>query len=114
MATAEECQAALESLTERIAAMEARDREAHLLNRTLSCRVPDLDLTFVTRLGPHGADPIKVAGNGAPRAQVRFTADSNTIVAIGDDPGSFIRAWLAGKLRVQGSVFDLLHLRRLM
>lgn len=114
MATAEECQAALEGLTERIAAMEAKDREAHLLDRTLSCRVPDLDLIFVTRLGPHGAEPVRVAANGAPPAQVRFTADSNTVVAIGDDPGRFMRAWLSGKLRVQGSVFDLLHLRKLM
>ncbi len=114
MATAEECQAALESLTGRIAAMDAKDREAHLLDRTLSCRVPDLNLMFVTRLGPHGAEPVRIAGNGAPQAQVRFTADSNTVVAIAGDPGSFMRAWLSGKLRVQGSVLDLLHLRKLM
>jgi hypothetical protein len=25
-----------------------------------------------------------------------------------------MRAWLSGKLKVQGSVFDLLHLRKLM
>ncbi len=114
MATAEECRTALESLTERIAAMDAEDRQTHLLDRTLSCRVPDLDLTFLTRLGPHGADPIKIAGNGAPPAQVRFIADSNTVVGIAGDPRSFMRAWLAGKLKVQGSVFDLLHLRKLM
>src|SRR5215469_3031526 len=114
MATAEECRAALESLTGRIANMDAKDREAHLLDRTLSCRVPDLGLTFVTRLGPDGAEPVKVADNGAPPAQVRFTADSNTVIAIAGDPGSFMRAWLSGKLKVQGSVFDLLHLRKLM
>jgi len=114
MATAEECRAALESLTGRIANMDAKDREAHLVDRTLSCRVPDLGLTFVTRLGPDGAEPIKVADNGTPQAQVRFTADSNTVVAIAGDPGSFMRAWLSGKLKVQGSVFDLLHLRKLM
>lgn len=114
MATAEECRAALESLTGRIANMDAKDREAHLLDRTLSCRVPDLGLTFVTRLGPDGAEPVKVADNGAPQAQVRFTADSNTVIAIADDPGGFMRAWLSGKLKVQGSVFDLLHLRKLV
>jgi predicted lipid carrier protein YhbT len=114
MATAEECRAALESLTGRIADMDAKDREAHLLDRTLSCRVPDLGLTFVTRLGPDGAEPVKVADNGYPQAQVRFTADSNTVIAIAEDPGSFMRAWLSGKLKVQGNVFDLLHLRKLM
>jgi predicted lipid carrier protein YhbT len=114
MATADECRTALESLTERIARMDAKDREAHLVDRTLSCRVPDLGLTFVTRLGPDGAEPVKVADNGTPQAQVRFTADSGTVLAIAGDPGSFMRAWLSGKLKVQGSVFDLLHLRKLM
>ena len=114
MATAEECRAALESLTGRIAEMDAQDREAHLVDRTLSCRVTDLDLIFMTRLGPHGADGVRVVDNGTPPAQVRFTADSNTVVAIARDPGSFLRAWLSGQLKVQGSVFDLLRLRKLM
>ena len=114
MATAEECRAALESLTGRIAQMDAKDRAAHLIDRTLSCRVPDLGLTFVTRLGPDGAEPIQQAGNGTPQAQVRFTADSDVVVAIAGDPGSFMRAWLSGNLKVQGSIFDLLHLRKLM
>ena len=114
MATAEECRVALESLTRRIAEMDARARSEHLMDRTLSCRVPDLGVTFVTRLGPDGARPISLASNGAPPAQVRFTADSDVVVAIAGDPGSFMRAWLSGKLKVQGSVFDLLHLRKLM
>jgi predicted lipid carrier protein YhbT len=114
MATADECRAALESLTGRIAEMDAQDRAKHLVDRTLSCRVPDLGLTFLTRLGPDGAEPVKVAADGTPAAQVRFIADSDVVVAIAADPGSFMRAWLSGKLKVQGSVFDLLHLRRLM
>ena len=65
MATAEECRTALESLTSRIAEMDARDRAAHLLDRTLSCRVPDLNMTFVSRLSPDGAEPVAVAQNGA-------------------------------------------------
>lgn len=114
MATAEQCRTALESLTSRIADMDAKDRAAHLLDRTLSCRVPDLGVTFLTRLGPDGAEPIKEVSNGSPQAQVRFTADSDVVVAIAGDPGSFMRAWLSGKLKVQGNVFDLLHLRKLM
>jgi hypothetical protein len=114
MATAEECRAALERLTGRITEMDAKDRAAHLLDRTLSCRVPDLGITFLTRLSPNGAEPISKADGNAPPAQVRFTADSDVVVAIAADPGSFMRAWLTGRLKVQGSVFDLLHLRKLM
>ena len=114
MSTAEECRTALDSLLGRIAGMDAEQRATHLVDRTLSCRVPDLGLTFMTRLRPDGADPIKEVPNGAVQAQVRFTADSDVVVAIAGDPGSFMRAWLTGKLKVQGSVFDLLLLRKIM
>jgi SCP-2 sterol transfer family len=114
MATAEECRKALESLTARIADMDADDRANHLVERTLSCRIPDLGITFVTRLGPHGADPVTEADGQAKPAQVRFTANSDVVVSITDDPGSFARAWLTGRLKVEGNIFDLLRLRKLM
>jgi predicted lipid carrier protein YhbT len=113
MATAEECRVALEQLTGRIANMNAEDRARHLVDRTLSLRVPDLGVTFLTRLGPDGAEPVRQVDPGT-QAQVRFTADSDVVVAISADPGSFMRAWLSGKLKVQGNVFDLLQLRKLM
>jgi hypothetical protein len=113
MATAEECRAALESLTSRIAGLDAKDRAAHLMDRTLSCRVPDLGVTFTTRLRPEGIDPVVEAANGARPAQVRFTANSDVVVAVAADPGTFMRAWLTGRLSVQGNPLDLLYLRRL-
>jgi hypothetical protein len=114
MPTAEECRTALERLTARISEMDAKDRATHLADRTLSCRVADLGVTFVTRLGPHGADPVREAANGAPAAQVRFTANSDVVTSIAADPGSFARAWLTGRLKVEGNIFDLLQLRKLM
>jgi hypothetical protein len=114
MATAEECRMALESLIGRIAEMDAEVRQAKLIDRTLSCRVSDLGITYLTRIGPHGADPIKEADRSSPAAQIRFTARSDDVVAISKDPGSFARAWLSGRLKVEGSFLDLLHLRRLL
>jgi hypothetical protein len=114
MATAEECRTALESLIGRIAEMDAEVRQAKLIDRTLSCRVSDLGITYLTRIGPHGADPIKEADSSSPTAQIRFTARSDDVVAISKDPGSFARAWLSGRLKVEGSFLDLLHLRRLL
>ncbi len=114
MATAEECRTALERLTARISEMDAKDRTDHLLDRTLSCRVPDLGVIFLTRLGPHGADPVRQVTDGSASAQIRFTAKSDDVLSIADNPGSFARAWLAGRLKVEGSIFDLLHLRKLM
>lgn len=114
MATAEECRKALESLTARISEMDSADRAAHLIDRTLSLRVPDLGITFLTRLGAHGADPVAESSAGSPAAQVRFTAKSDDVVSIAADPGSFARAWISGRLKVEGNIFDLLHLRKLI
>lgn len=114
MATVEECRNALERLLARISELDAQDRAANLVDRTLSLRVPDLGVTFVTRLRSDGADPVREAADGEKPAQVRFTANSDAVVSISDDPGSFARAWLTGRLKVQGSVFDLLRLRKLI
>jgi hypothetical protein len=114
MATAEECRTALEKLTGRIAEMDAEDRARNLVDRTMSCRVPDLGVTFLTRLSSQGAEPVRLAEEGAPAAQVRFIADSDVVVGVAADPGTFMKAWLSGRLKVQGSVFDLIHLRKLM
>ena len=114
MATAAECRKALESLTGRLADMDAKDRAAKLADRTLSCRVTDLGVTFLTRLGARGADPIVEARAGASAAQIRFTAKSDDVVAISEDPGSFAKAWLTGRVKVEGSLMDLLQLRKLI
>lgn len=114
MATEEECRKALESLTGRITDMDPRVREAKLIDRTLSCHVSDLGVTYLTRLGKHGADPLVTAHDGFPAAQIRFTAKSDDVLAIAGDPAAFAKAWLTGRLKVEGNFFDLLHLRRLM
>jgi SCP-2 sterol transfer family len=114
MATVEECRKALERLLARISNLDAADRSANLVDRTLSLKIPDLGVTFVTRLRSDGADPVREAADGEKPAQVRFIANSDDVVSISDDQGSFARAWLTGRLKVQGNVFDLLRLRKLM
>jgi predicted lipid carrier protein YhbT len=114
LATADECQKALETLTTRISEMKPEDRAAHLADRTLSCRVTDLGITFLTRLGPDGAAPVRQATRADPPAQIRFSAKSDDVVAISADPGSLARAWLAGRLKVEGNLPDLLRLRKLI
>jgi predicted lipid carrier protein YhbT len=114
MATAEQVQTALEGMTARLAQLDDSARAAHLSDRTLSVRVPDLGVTFATRLRPDGADPVTQVADGAARAQVRFTAKSDDVLAIAADPGSFARAWLTGRLKVEGSIMDLLRLRKLL
>ena len=114
MATAEECRTALEALAGRISDMDPKARADHLADRTLSCTVTDLGVTFVTKLGADGASPVTEAGPGEPPAQVRFSASSDELLAVAGDPGRFVRAWLTGRVRVQASLGDLLRLRKLL
>ncbi|HEY6278900.1 MAG TPA: hypothetical protein VIX86_21515 [Streptosporangiaceae bacterium] len=117
MATADECRAALESLTGRIHDMDPADREAYLVDRDISCTVNDLGVTFLTRLGPGGAGPVTVANGSdgqAGAAQVRFTTSSDDLVALAADPGTFARAWLSGRLKIHASLTDLLRFRKLL
>jgi predicted lipid carrier protein YhbT len=114
MATAEECRVALESLTGRLAQLSPEHRATHLVERDVSCEVRDLGVTFLTRLSPDGAAPVTEANGSAGQAQVRFTTRSDDLLAIAGDPGSFARAWLTGRIKVEASVFDLLRLRKLL
>jgi predicted lipid carrier protein YhbT len=114
MATADECRAALEGLLGRLDDLDPADREAHLVDRAISCTVKDLGVTFLTQLGPAGAGPVTVANGSASDAHIRLSTASDDLVALAADPGSFGRAWLSGRLRVQASLFDLLRLRKLL
>jgi hypothetical protein len=66
MATAEECRTALETLTSRITELDAQDRARKVLDRTMSLRVPDLGVTFLTRIGPDGAEPVRQSWPSPP------------------------------------------------
>jgi predicted lipid carrier protein YhbT len=111
MATVDECRRALEQVASRISGMDEKDRERHLVDRTISCRVTDLGVDFRTKLGPHGADPITEAGPGSGPAQVTFSATSDDLVALADERLHLARAFATGRLKIQASIFDLLRLR---
>lgn len=114
MATVDECRRALEKVASRISGMSPEDRQKHLVDRTVSCRVTDLGVDFRTRLGPHGADPISEAGAGDGPAQVTFTAASDDLVALADERLHLAGALAAGRLKVRASIFDLLRLRSVL
>ena len=90
MATAEECREALESLTARIAEMSPEDRAAQLADRTLSCKVSDLGITF---RDPARAGRRRPGQGGRPRrttpAQIRFTRQQRRRRGDRRRPGQF-------------------------
>lgn len=114
MATVEECRKALEALAGQISDLDAEARAAHLADRSMSVTVTDLGVTFVTQLGADGAGPVTDSPPGAERANVRFRTGSDELIAIAADPRRFTRAWLGGRVKVEASLGDLLHLRKLL
>jgi predicted lipid carrier protein YhbT len=114
MATAEECRRALEALAMRLSDMDPADRANHLADRTLSCTVTDLGVTFATTIDHDGATPVAEVGPGDPAANVRFSARSDELISIAADPKRFGRAWLTGRVKVDASLTDLFRLRKLL
>jgi predicted lipid carrier protein YhbT len=114
MASAEECREALQTLTNRLGEMDAQDRSSFFSNRSFSCYVTDLGITFMTRITDSGAEPVKEAGPDEPPADIRITANSDDTVALAAAPGNIARMWMSGRVKIQASLRDLLALRRLL
>ncbi|WP_019633699.1 SCP2 sterol-binding domain-containing protein [Actinomadura atramentaria] len=113
MANEEECRAALGRLAARLAEVDADAFAEHVVERTVSCRVPDLGVAYRTRLHAGGLDPF--TPDEDPRAaQVRLTVGSDDLVALADERLHPARAWAAGRLKVEASFTDLLRLRKVL
>lgn len=112
MATAAQCRAALERLAERMAASAAKTHTKLDMDRTLSCRIPDLGIAFHGQL--RNGHIVNLTDGDNPRAKLRLTADSDDLVALVDGRLHLANAWTSGRVKVDASVLDLLKLRKLL
>ena len=115
MASVQDCEKALTSLVERIAAVDPELRARYVVTRTLACRVSDIDVTFLATLNDEGIEELRCTdGKDTHGAQVRLTATSDDLLALVEGDLSPPMAWATGRLRVQASPLDLLKLRALL
>lgn len=114
MATVEECRKALENLTSRLTEVDEKERADFFTGRTVSCRVTDLDITFVTTLGDQDANPVREATPADPPADIRLTAKSDVVISLADAPANIAREWIAGRVKIEASMRDLFRLRKLL
>jgi predicted lipid carrier protein YhbT len=112
MATDEQCRAALDRLAARLATVDGDERRHHAFDRTMSCVVPDLGVTFSGALSDGHITGITT--EPAPKAQVRLTASSDDLVALTEGELEFAKAWLSGRIKVEASIRDLLQLRSML
>ena len=115
MATIEECRDALEKLSDNMRGAEGDVRDAAALDRSVSCHVTDLDVSFIGRL-TDGRIVVDETLPGAPprKAQIRLTLVGDDLVALVDGGLHFAKAWGSGRVRLEANLLDLFRLRKLL
>ncbi|MFC8131403.1 alkyl sulfatase C-terminal domain-containing protein [Streptomyces sp. NPDC057302] len=115
MATIEECRAALDQLSDNLAGAEGGVRGSAALDRSLSCRITDLDVTFTGRL-ENGRITVLDTHPGPPRekAEIRLTMSGDDLVAMVDGELNFAKAWASGRVKLEAGLRDMLRLRSLL
>ena len=115
MAPIEECRAALEKLSESMQRAEGDVRAATALDRSVSCHITDLDVTFTGRM-TGGRIHVDHTLQGPPRdkAQIRLSMTGDDLVALVAGELHFAKAWGAGRVKLHAGVRDLLLLRKLL
>ncbi|MEU5285446.1 SCP2 sterol-binding domain-containing protein [Streptomyces sp. NPDC020755] len=115
MATMAECRSALTRLSDNLAAAEGDVRGTAALDRSLSCHIKDLDITFTGRLSD-GRIQVRDTVEGPPRekAEIRLAMTGDDLVALVDGDLNFAKAWGSGRVRLEAGFRDLLKLRSLL
>ncbi len=112
MATIDECMTALRGVLGPIASSKA----AEGLDRSLSCRLTDLDQVLLGRLSTGAVRELHAVPDGpeVPRADIRLTMTSDDLVALTQGELSFGKAWSSGRLKFEAGIRDLMRLRSLL
>jgi predicted lipid carrier protein YhbT len=112
MASVEDCERALEGLASRLAQVDLSVKRRHLVERTIACRISDLDVIFCARLADGELRDIQRTRRTS--AQIRVTVDSDDLLHLASGRLPAGRAWAEGRVRIDASLFDLLRLRALI
>ena len=112
MATRPEVQASIDALVLQLAELDPELRRRYAVERTVSCRVYDLDVVYAGRLTEDGLCDLAV--DPPDRAQVRLSVSSDDLLALCDGSLAVRTAFATGRLRIQAGPLDLLRLRTLL
>jgi hypothetical protein len=115
MATIEECRAALDKLSDNMQHAEGDAGTAAALDRSVSCHISDLDVTFAGRMHDRRIE-VHETFQGPPRekAQVRLAMAGDDLVALVNGELNFAKAWASGRVKLEAGLRDLFQLRKLL
>ena len=112
MASVEECETAFQALADRLAGADATAHRHATIDRSLSCRLRDLDIAFGARLHDGQLKEIRRMDVAAARqAQVKLTMTSDVLMQLVAGDVNFASAWASGRVKIDARVLDLLKLR---
>ncbi|MGP8302752.1 sterol-binding protein [Streptomyces inhibens] len=115
MATLDQCRAALDRLAQNLSSADGNVRSAAALDRSLSCRITDLDVTFLGRLADGTIQNVTSIPGPPPRkAEIRLSMAGDDLVALVDGRLNFAMAWGSGRVKLEAGLRDLLRLRTLL
>ncbi|MEI5010324.1 SCP2 sterol-binding domain-containing protein [Streptomyces sp. NPDC087659] len=115
MATTEECRGALDRLSDNLAKADGDVRSAASLDRSLSCHIKDLDVTFTGRLSAGRIEVLDTLDGPPPeKADIRLAMTGDDLVAMVDGRLNFAKAWASGRVGLEAGFRDLLRLRALL
>lgn len=112
MASEADCDKALRTLVEMLARVPEDVRARFVLDRTVSCRVHDVGVTWTARLCDEGIVDLHTGDDS--KAQVRLSVGSDDLLALVEGRQSIAAAVATGKVRVQASPLDMLRLTNLI
>jgi alkyl sulfatase BDS1-like metallo-beta-lactamase superfamily hydrolase len=109
MATVEQCERAFGSLAAKLSSADAATRDKAALNRSVSCELRDLDVTFGGQLRDGALHDVRQVAKSD--AQIKLAMSSDDLIALTDGQLNLVQAWASGRVKIEASVFDLLKLR---
>lgn len=112
MASVDECRQALQDLAARMTANAAAVRTKIDLNRTLTCRITDLNVAFHGRLAD--GELVDLADGDDPDAKVALAINSDDLVALVRGELDAARALATRRVSISANPLDLLKLRKLL
>ena len=112
MATEADCDKALRTLVDMLARVPEDVRARYVLDRTVSCRVHDVGVTWSARLSDQGIVDLRTGDDS--KAQVRLSVGSDDLIALVEGRQSVTAALATGRVRVQASPLDMLRLTNLI
>ena len=106
MASVDDCDAAFRAFADRLSASNNKPSD---LDRTLTCRLPDIGVIFAGHLHDGKITDIRQVDNAS--AQVKLTMSSDDLVDLVEGRTRFASAWASGRIKSDARVFDLIKLR---